>query len=277
MAARAVYAEARAVIVGAPLDATVSFRPGTRGGPAAVRTMSYCLEEYSLDLDRDLRDVAVHDLGDVLLVPGALNQSLARIEAVVDRLCADGKTPFLLGGEHLVTLPAVRSVAARYPGLAVVHLDAHPDLREDYLGAKLSHATVMRRIGEFLGPNNLFHFGIRSADGAEMEAARESGAFHTHRVLPGLIETVAALRERPVYVSLDIDVVDPAFAPDVGTPEPAGVTPQEVLDTVRMLTGLQIVAFDVVEVNPAYDPAGITALLAAKVVREVLLGLDWSG
>lgn len=277
LAARSTYTEARAVIVGAPLDATVSFRPGTRGGPAAIRAMSYCLEEYSLDLKRDLRAVAFHDLGDVFLPPGALalNEGLRRIETVVARLCGDSKIPFILGGEHLVTLPAVRSVAACHPGLAIIHLDAHADLRANYLGATLSHATVMHCLGDFLGPENLFHFGIRSADESEMEAARKSGAFYTHRVLPGLVETVAALRDRPVYLSLDIDVVDPAFAPGVGTPEPAGITPQEILDAVRLLTNLRIVAWDVVEVNPVCDPAGITALLAAKIVREALIGTNF--
>jgi agmatinase len=273
IAARPGYHEARAVIFGAPLDATVCFRPGTRGGPAAVRAMSYCLEEFSLDLERDLRSLAFHDLGNVLLPPGDIQAGLSRIEAVAERICRDGKVPFVLGGEHLVTWPVIRAVAARYPGLAVVHLDAHADLRAEYLGLALSHATVMHHVGEFLGRANLFHFGIRSADGAELVAARESGAFHPHRVLPGLVETVPALRNRPVYVSLDIDVVDPAFAPGVGTPEPAGVTPQEILDVVRLLNDLRVVGWDVVEVNPACDPAGITALLAAKIVREALLGL----
>lgn len=271
MAARPQYEAARAVIVGVPLDLTGSFRPGTRGGPAAIRSMSYCLEEYSLDLERDLRDVPFHDLGDVALPPGDVEEALRRIREAVARLCKEGKIPFLLGGEHLITLPAVQAVAACYPSLALVHIDAHADLRTEYLGARLSHATVMRRVGEFLGPRNIYHFGIRSADGAETKAARESGAFYTHRVLPGLERTVAALGDRPVYVSLDIDVVDPAFAPGVGTPEPAGVPPQEVLAAVRILGNLRVVGWDVVEVNPVYDPAGITALLAAKIVREALL------
>lgn len=274
LAARPSYEEARAVIVGAPLDATVSFRPGTRGGPAAVRAMSYGLEEYSLDLGRDLRSAAFHDLGDILLPPGDVREGLHRIEAVIGRLCDDGKIPFVLGGEHLVTLPVVQAVAARYPDLVVVHLDAHADLRADYLEVSLSHATVMRHIGDLLGRKNLFQFGIRSADGPEMEVARDSGAFYPHRVLPGIVEQVFALRDRPVYVSVDIDVVDPAFAPGVGTPEPAGVTPQELLDAVRILCGLRIVGWDVVEVNPATDSVGITALLAAKIVREAILGLE---
>ncbi|MEW6457638.1 MAG: agmatinase [Bacillota bacterium] len=273
LAARPSYEEARAVIVGAPLDATVSFRPGTRGGPAAIRAMSYCLEEYSLDLERDLRELAFHDLGDILLPPGDAAASLDRIEAAMGRLFQDAKIPFLFGGEHLVTLPAVRAAAARHPGLAVIQLDAHADLRDEYLGVALSHATVMRRIGDFLGRENLFQFGIRSADAPELKAARESGAFYTYRVLPGLVETVSALRDRPVYVSVDMDVVDPAFAPGVGTPEPAGITPRELLDALRLLRGLRVVGWDVVEVNPAVDPAGITALLAARIVRDALLGL----
>jgi len=273
LAARPEYTSARAVIFGAPLDITVCFRSGTRGGPAAVRAMSYCLEEYSLDQGRDLRSVAFHDLGDVLLPPGAIQESLARIEAVTECVCGDGKVPVVFGGEHLITWPVVRAIAARHSGLALVHLDAHADLRAEYLGVAFSHATVMRRIGELLGPENLFHFGIRSADRSEMEVARRSGAFHLHRILPGLVEALAVLRNRPVYVSLDMDVVDPAFAPGVGTPEPAGVTPQELLDAVRLLRGLSIVGLDVVEVNPVYDPSGITALLAAKFIREMLVGL----
>ncbi len=273
MGAEADYAASAGVILGCPLDLTVSYRPGSRFGPAAIRSASKILETYSPALDRDLEEIALADLGDLDLPPGNLSRSLELMEEAAATVFRDGKFLLALGGEHLVSLPLVRAAHARYPGLALLHFDAHYDLRSDYAGERLSHATVLRRIAEEMGGENIWHFGIRSGTRDEVAFARE----HTHPFLP--VAAVAAvagkLGSRPVYLSLDIDVVDPAFAPGTGTPEPGGATAGEILAVVQSLAAirppLRVVGLDLVEVSPASDPSERTAVLAAKIVREGLL------
>lgn len=253
------------------MDFTVSFRPGTREGPRHIRLMSVGLEEYSPELDRQLGEVAFADAGDVIMQPGRVVGSLSRIAEVLRPLYRQGKTPLLLGGEHLVSLPAIEEAARVHPGLAVLHFDAHADLRHEYLGEALSHATVMRRVCEVVGAGNLYQFGIRS--GTREEFAFASGNCHLYRQWDQqlLHEVVQQLAGRPVYISLDIDVLDPAFAPGTGTPEPGGVTPRALFDALYQMTGLDVVGLDIVEVCPVYDPSGATGILAAKLVREAIL------
>ena len=275
MGARSSYAEAGVVLLGAPMDWTTSFRPGARHAPAAIRLVSQGLEEYSPYLDRDLDQCGFHDAGDLALPPGDVPGCLRAIAEACGRIVQDGKFPLLLGGEHLVSLPAVKRTAAGYPGLAVVQLDAHADLLDDYLGLSLSHATVMRRVSEVVGEGNVFQFGVRSCTRPEVDYARR----HTRlsglaggALLSSLEETLPYLQDRPVYVTLDIDVVDPAFAPGTGTAEPGGCTSREILLAVHLLASLNLVGFDLVEVCPPYDQSQRTALLAAEIVREVVLG-----
>jgi agmatinase len=270
MAASSDYQAAKLVIVGAPMDFTVSFRPGSRGGPQAIRLASPGLEEYSLYAGKDLRDVPFHDAGDLLLPIGNTERSLELVEEAVALILADGKFPLLLGGEHLVSLGALRAVVQKYPGLAVVHFDAHADLRPGYLGEAYSHAAVMYHAHHELGAL-LFQFGIRSATAEECDYARQHTHFYPFHVLEPLREAEKLLQGRPVYVTVDIDVVDPAFAPGTGTPEPGGITAAELLATIPLLARLNVVAFDLVEVAPLYDPPGITAMLGAKMVREAIL------
>ena len=265
------WAQARVVLVGAGLDSTVSFRPGTRDGPRAVRYFSQCLEEHSLALKRDLRALPFCDLGDIVLPHGDVAGALSLIENVTARLLARGKIPGLIGGEHLITLPAINAARHFYPELAVFHFDAHADLRDEYRGVRFSHATVMRRVAEILGPGRIYQFGIRSADGEEIFYAREMTRFYPFRVAESFKRAKEEIGARPVYVTLDIDVVDPAYAPGVGTPEPGGISAAELLDTVYRFAGLNVVGFDLVEVNPTYDPAGLAPLLAAKVIRELVM------
>lgn len=274
LAASQDYSAARVVLVGAGLDGTVCFRPGTRDGPRAVRYYSQCLEEYSLFLSRDLRQAPFCDLGDIVLPYGQVEVALSRVEDVATELFAAGKIPGFLGGEHLISLPVVRAAYRYYPELVVLHFDAHADLRDEYLGVKLSHATVMRRVAEFLGPRRVYQFGIRSADSEEVIFAKEMTNFYPLRVAEPFLRVKAELGDKPVYVSLDVDVVDPAYAPGVGTPEPGGISISELLEVIYALPGLRIVGFDLVEVNPAYDPAGLTPLLAAKVIREMVIILS---
>lgn len=263
------YEEAQVVLLGAPLDWTISWRPGARFGPAHIRTSSEVLEEYSPALDCDLSAVPFYDAGDLELPFGDTAASLSLIRESVQRIVTDGKVPFLLGGEHLVTYPAVEAVKQFYSDLAVLHFDAHADLRQEYLGVTLSHATVMRRVLE-LGLE-LYQFGVRSGSEAEFFFAPTHTHFYPFEVREALEKVIPTLAGRPVYVTIDIDVVDPSFAPGTGTPEPGGCTSQEILETVYALRDLRVVGFDLVEVAPLYDPSGRTGVLAAKIVREAIL------
>ena len=270
MAATKDYAASRLVIVGAPMDFTVSFRPGSRSGPQAIRNASPGLEEYSMYSNKDLQDSSFYDAGDLMLPIGNTEKSLAIIEDAINNIFADGKFPLLLGGEHLVSLGALRAAAKHYPKLTVLHFDAHADLRTDYMGEAHSHAAVMYHAYQELGVD-LYQFGIRSATAAEVAFAKQHTHFCPFHVLEPLRSLIYQLAGKPLYVSLDIDVLDPAYAPGTGTPEPGGVNSAEMLAAMGLLTELNVVGMDLVEVSPAYDPAGITAMLAAKIVREVIL------
>ncbi|HHX73728.1 MAG TPA: agmatinase [Firmicutes bacterium] len=264
------YATSRLVLVGAPMDYTVSFRPGSRSGPQAVRAASHGLEEYSLAAGKSLFAARFFDAGDLLLPIGDVGGSLEIIEEAVHTILAAGKFPLLLGGEHLVTLGALRATTRHVARPAVVQLDAHADLRSGYLGVSYSHASVMYHVVKELGLE-LYQYGIRSAAEEEVSFAKEHTHFYPFHVLKPLEETVSALQGRPVYLTIDIDVADPAYAPGTGTPEPGGITSAELLAALKILSRLELVGMDVVEVAPHYDPAGITAMLAAKIVREIIL------
>ncbi len=264
------YARARGVLFGAPMDFTVTFRPGARLAPQRLREVSQVLEEYSFSLGESLARHPFADAGDVALPPGNVAASLEAIEGVVAGIAADGKVPLMMGGEHLVTWAAVRALARRHPDLAVVHLDAHADLREEYLGERLSHATVMRLVAEHLeGP--IYQFGVRSGTPEEAAYAQARTRLYPERVLEPLLAVRGELEGRPVYVTVDIDVVDPAFAPGTGTPEAGGITSAELLAAVHALRGLNVVGFDLVEVCPPADPTEATLVLGAKVLREAVL------
>lgn len=269
--------EACVALVGIPFDGTTSFQPGTRFGPARIREASYGLEEYSPDLDRGLEEIALADLGDVELPFGNVSEVLERAEAVCRSILAQGAIPLAIGGEHLISLPLIRACHGVHRDLAVIQFDAHADLRDEYLEEEDSHATVMRRAGEIVGADSIFQIGIRSGTREEFRFGRAfSGGFYRD-VVAGAAEAAAALAGRPVYVTVDIDVVDPGFAPGTGTPEPGGCTPAELLEALRLLAGLQIVGFDLVEVNPLVDVGFTTAILGAKVIREAALMIAPSG
>jgi len=260
-------------LLGVPLDCTTSFRPGTRFGPHSIRFYSDALESYSPVLQRDLEEFCIGDLGDLELPPGGLEASLGLVEECVSRLYShvDSRV-VVIGGEHLLTLPVVTSLVKHWPDLRVIQLDAHFDLRSDYLGEKLSHATVMRHLVGLLEPGALFQVGIRSGTREEFEmgASLQPGAPFDLNEIEKVVEMVG---DHPCYLTLDLDVVDPAFLPGTGVPEPGGITSSELLQTIYTLSPLRIVGCDVVELSPPYDPAGASALLAAKVVRELLLML----
>ena len=268
------YAEAEIVLFGAPFDSTTSFRPGARFGCKAMRGESFGLETYSPYQDKDLCDIAVCDSGDIELCFGDTTLALAAIEERAELILSDGKLPVLVGGEHLVTLGAVRAAARHYPNLQIIHLDAHADLREDYLGAELSHACVMRRCWELLGDGRIFQFGIRSGDREEFRFA-ERGHVAMHPFdFDGLADIVKALRGKPVYFTIDLDVLDPAVFPGTGTPEAGGVDFLQLLQAIRIVCGgAHIVGCDVNELSPHYDQSGASTAIACKILRELLLAL----
>lgn len=268
------YEESNVVLVGIPMDFTVSFRPGTRMGPQQIRNVSYGLEEYSVYLDDDLTDYKYYDSGDISLPFGRVDESLRRIGEVTKKILNDNKFPIMMGGEHLVSFPIIKEFAAKYPDLIVVHFDAHADLREDYMGETNSHATVMRKVSEIIGGKNLYQFGIRSGSREEFIYAADNTNMYINNVLPALQNIIPKLKGKPVYVSLDIDVVDPAYAPGTGTAEPGGITSQEMLEAIHTLADLNIVGFDLVEVSPIYDQSERTSLLAAKIIREAILAFS---
>lgn len=266
------YEEAGIVLFGAPFDSTTSFRPGTRFASRAMRGDSFGIETYSPYQDLDLEDYAVFDSGDLELCFGNSARALEQIEAHTEQILRDGKIPGMIGGEHLVTLGAVRAVAKHHPDLRVIHFDAHTDLREDYLGETLSHATVMRRVWDLLGDGRICQFGVRSGERAEFEWAKEH-VFTNRFDFGGLEEITAGLGDVPVYLSIDLDVLDPSVFPGTGTPEAGGVTFLQLLDAILCVSRLQIVGFDVNELSPIYDPSGASTALACKVLRELLLAI----
>lgn len=266
------YEEAQTVLFGAPYDSTTSYRPGTRFASRAIRSESFGLETYSPYQDKELEEIQVFDSGDLELSFGRVDLALADIKARTQTILADNKRPIMIGGEHLVTLPAVEATFEKYPDLQVIQFDAHTDLREAYLDAKLSHATVIRRIHDFLGDGKIHQFGIRSGERAEFQFAKEHTNLHKYN-LDGLKETVAALKDTPVYLTIDLDVFDPGVFPGTGTPEAGGIFFMEFVESLKLISQLNIVALDVNELSPALDQSGASTALACKVVRELLLAI----
>lgn len=271
IAAEADFDEARAVIFGAPFDGTTSFRPGTRFGPGAIRAESDGIETYSPYQNKDLEDIAVFDSGDLLLPFGNTEAVLEEICARTAEILEAGKMPVMLGGEHLVTLGAVGAMVQKYPELHIIHFDAHTDLRDDYLGERLSHATVIRRCHDLVGDGRIHQFGIRSGERAEWDFAFAHTDFHPFNVKDVLDVVLALGSDVPVYVTLDLDVLDPSLFCGTGTPEAGGVFFQDLEEALLALEALNVVGFDMNELSPHYDASGVSTAVACKVLREMLL------
>ncbi len=268
------YRPAQVVLYGAPFDSTTSFRPGARFGPAAMRHESFGLETYSPYQNADLTDFEIFDSGDLELCFGSAESALNDIESRAAEILRDGKFPLLLGGEHLVTLGAVRAVLRHYPDVHIVHFDAHADLRQDYLGATLSHACVLRRCHELVGDGRIHQFCIRSGDREEFSFAAAHTDLHPFG-FDGLPELADWLRKTdvPVYFTIDLDCLDPGVFPGTGTPEAGGVSFPQLLDALRLVCTARVVGADVNELAPMLDASGVSTATACKVLRELLLAI----
>jgi agmatinase len=255
-------------LFGVPYDGTTSFRPGARFGPAAVREVSSGLESYDPQLDLDLEDLAYADLGAVAIPFGAPEPVVAAVRRATEAVLGLGLAPLMLGGEHSISSGAVAAVAQHHPDLVLVQLDAHADLRQSWLGARHSHACAMRRCLEVLPSGELRQIAIRSGTREEFQELRSSG-----RLVPiaAMAAALAPLRGRPLYLTVDLDWFDPAVLPGTGTPEPGGFHWPQFAELVEELRHHQLVAADVVELAPQLDPSGVSAVLAAKVTRSLLL------
>ena len=272
LCAESAFEPARTVLLGCPFDETASFRRGARLGPDAIREASDCLETYSPHLDKDLEDAALCDLGDVDFASDDTQAVLDSIQAEAREIFRAGKRPVFLGGEHLVSLPLVEAALEVFPGLVVFQWDAHADLRDDYLGEKLSHACVMRRILGLKDIGPLHQFGVRSGARDEFEWMR---ANETLRPLTpeGVESVLEEINDRAIYLTLDVDVINPGEMPGTGTPEPGGPGFDAIMDCISVLdaSGARIIGADVVELAPELDPSGASAVAAAKLVRELAL------
>lgn len=268
------YEEAKMVLFGAPFDSTTSFRPGARFGSSAVRHESFGIETYSPYQNKDLEDTCIFDSGDIELCFGSAEMALKDIEERAAEILEDGKLPLMIGGEHLVTLGAVRAAVKKYPDLHIIHFDAHADLRDDYLGAKLSHACVIRRCHDLIGDGRIHQFCIRSGEKSEFVFAKEHTDMHLFG-FEGLSETVSELKKTgvPIYFTIDLDCLDPSAFPGTGTPEAGGVTFMELLNAILTVAETKVIAADINELAPMLDASGVSTAAACKILRELLLAL----
>ena len=267
------FEESKAVLFGAPFDGTTSFKPGARFAPNAMREDSWAIESYSPYLDKDLEDLKLFDYGNLELPFGDKKNALRMIQKTVQEIIDSNKVPIMIGGEHLVSLAPIKALSKKYDDLHVIHFDAHTDLREDYLGESLSHATVLRRIYDQVGDGKINQFCIRSGLKEEFEWAKK----HTHleKFTYNTLEScVRRLKNKHVYITIDLDVLDPSVMPGTGTPEPGGIDFHQMLDIINILSKLEnVVGMDVVELSPKYDASGISTAVACKTLRELVLSV----
>ncbi len=259
-------------IFGMPFDSTVSFKPGTRFGPRAIRDASYNLEFYSMALERNINNIKIFDAGDTDFYTNPQN-AISEISERTRELLKSGKFIVGLGGEHTVSYGIVKALKEIYKDIAVIQFDAHADLRTEFDFEKFSHACVMNLIGQDIGFENVYQFGIRSGDEEELKLAEKTNFFPLHKYdAAQILEVLDELNiDKKTYITIDIDVLDPAYAPGTGTPEPGGISSADMFKILNSLKKFDIIGFDVVEVNPMVDASGITAMMAAKIVRDGIL------
>ena len=268
------FPAATLVLLGAPFDGTVSFRPGARFAPSQIRVESVGLETYSPYFDADLTDFAICDLGDLELPFGTTEKVLKLVQEQVRQIFQYNKKLIMIGGEHLISLPAIIEAKRKYEDLVVLHFDAHTDLRSEYLGEPLSHATVMRRVWEVLGDGRIWQFGIRSGTREEFHWAKAGHTVLQMHDFTGLEAAIAKIGHRPVYLTIDLDVLDPSVLPGTGTPEAGGVTFLDLITALKAVSILNIIGSDLVELAPHYDHSGSSTAVACKVLRELIIALS---
>lgn len=265
------FEESKAVLFGVPFDGTTSFKPGARFAPSAMREDSWGLESYSPYLDKDLEELKLFDYGNLELPFGDKKTALRMIQETTQKIIDAEKIPIMIGGEHLVSLAPVKALSKKYDDLNIIHFDAHTDLRNDYLGEALSHATVLRRIYDQVGDGKVNQFCIRSGLKEEFEWAKK----HTHleKFTYNTLEScVRRLKNKPVYITIDLDVLDPSVFPGTGTPEPGGINFHHMMEIIGILSNLEnVVGMDVVELSPKFDVSGVSTAVACKTLRELVL------
>lgn len=265
------FEESVAVLFGVPFDGTTSFKPGARFAPSAMREDSWAIESFSPYQDKDLEDLKLFDYGNLELPFGDKKNALRMIQEFTQEVIDAGKIPIMIGGEHLVSLAPVKALSKKYDDLNIIHFDAHTDLREDYLGEALSHATVLRRIYDQVGEGKINQFCIRSGLKEEFEWAKKHSHLEkfTYNTLPSCVKR---LKDKPVYITIDLDVLDPSVFPGTGTPEPGGIDFHQMLEIISILGKLEnVVGMDVVELSPKYDASGVSTAVACKTLRELVL------
>lgn len=268
------YEEANVIVFGAPFDGTTSYRPGTRFAASQMRLESDGIETYSPRLDLDLEEFLICDAGDVSLSNGNTVKILSEINEVASQIIQDDKKPLMIGGEHLVTLPVIEALIKKHPDVHLLHFDAHTDLRDTYHHEKLSHATVIRRCWDLLGDHRIYQFGIRSGMKQEFDfALKEQHTYMEPFTVHSVKDIVAQLAWKKVYITIDLDILDPSIFPGTGTPEPGGITYKEletVFEVIKEST-IEVVGADLVELSPHYDQTNVSTIVACKVLRELAL------
>ena len=267
------FEDSNHIIFGAPFDGTTTFRPGTRFAPQIMRVESIGLETYSPYFDLDIEDYKVNDSGDLDLPFGSTQGALDIIQEQAKKIFDANKKPFMIGGEHLVSLPVIREAFKKYPDLHIIHFDAHTDLREEYLGEKLSHSSVFKRVWDFIGDNRIYQFGIRSGTKEEFYWSKEGHTYINKFNFDTLDEIVKKIKDKPVYFSVDLDVLDPSIMSGTGTTEAGGVTFNELINAIKQVSTLDIIGADIVELSPHYDHSGVSTAVACKVLREILCAM----
>ena len=256
------------IMIGVPFDGTCSFRPGTRFAPEQIRVASRGIETYSPYFNKDLDDISFYDAGELDLPFGNTQRVLDMVYDVTREVLVAGKKYFGIGGEHLVSYPAIKAYYEKYPDLYVVHFDAHTDLRDEYLGEPLSHSTVIKKVADLIGFDNLSQVGIRSGESYEFELMKKHNTLV--KSAEDFRDILSGIKGRPVFITLDLDVLDPSVLPGTGTPEVGGFSFSELMSYFKVLADSNIVGMDMLELSPFLDTSANSTVAAAKVAREML-------
>lgn len=267
------FEESEIVLFSVPFDGTTSFRPGTRFAGSYMRNDSYALETYSPYLNKDLNDYKLFDLGEIEVYLGNSKKTLESIYSTTKKILDENKIPLMIGGEHLVTLGSIKAISEKYFDLHIIHFDAHTDLRDTFFGENLSHATVLRRVWDIVGDDKIFQFGIRSGSKKEFEWA-EKHTFLQKFEIDKINEIVESIIDKPIYITIDLDVLDPSYFSGTGTPEPGGISYKELIKAIKIMSKLKnIVGVDIVELSPMLDASGASTAVACKTLRELTLAI----